>query len=75
MAITRWQSRLRKAREAMGLSLQGAANLLKETEGISLDRTMLQKLESGRCDIPTAKFRAICKMYDVSPSWILGLKE
>lgn len=73
--MARWQSRLRKAREAMKLSLREAVKLLKETEGISFDRTMLQKLESGKCDIPTAKFRALCKMYGVSSDWILDLKE
>ena len=73
--MARWNSRLRKAREAMGLSLLGAVKLLKETEGIAMHKTQLQKVEKAKSDIPTAKFRALCKMYAISSDWILGLKE
>lgn len=73
--MARWNGRLRKAREAMGLSLLGAVKLLKETEEITLHKTQLQKIEKGNSDVPTSKFRALCKMYSVSSDWVLDLKE
>jgi transcriptional regulator with XRE-family HTH domain len=73
--MARWNHRLRKARESMGLSLAGAVRLLNETGRIKLTKSQLQKVEKSRSDIPTGKFRALCKMYLVSADWILDLKE
>lgn len=73
--MARWNTRLRKAREEMGLSLRGAVNLLYESDRIKLDRTHLWQVEKGESDIPTSKFRALCDIYSVSSDWILDLKE
>ncbi len=73
--MARWNTRLRKAREAMGLSLRGAVNLLYESEKIKFDRTHLWQVENGASDIPASKFRALCKIYCADANWILDLKE
>ena len=73
--MARWNHRLRKARQEMGLSLSGAVKLLNETERIKITKSQLQKVEKSRSDIPTGKFRALCKMYSVSSDWVLDLKE
>ena len=73
--MARWNTRLRKAREAMGLSLRGAVNLLYESEKIKFDRTHLWQVEKGESDIPTTKFRALCKIYCADANWILDLRE
>ncbi len=73
--MARWHTRLRKAREAMKLSLAESVNLLHESENIKIHRTFLAQVERGESDIPTAKFRALCKIYCTSADWILGLKE
>ena len=65
----------KKAREAMGLSLQGAVNLLHETHKIKMHRVNLFKLEQGNTEIPVSKFRALCDIYSVSADWVLDLKE
>ena len=70
-----WNKRLKKAREAMELSLQGAVNLLYESHKIKMHRVNLYKLEQGETEIPVSKFKALCDIYDVSADWILDLKE
>ncbi len=42
--MARWNHRLRKARESMGLSLAGAVKLLNETERIKLTKSQLHEL-------------------------------
>jgi len=73
--VARWNTRLRKAREAMGLSLQEAVNLLYEQHKIKMDRANLRKFEIGKVDMPVSKFRALCQIYAVDGNWILDLKE
>ena len=73
--VAKWQKRLRKAREAMGLSLAGAVKLLYEDQKIVMDRNNLRKFEIGKVDMPVSKFRALCKIYCVDSNWVLDLKE
>jgi transcriptional regulator with XRE-family HTH domain len=73
--LAKWYKKLKKAREAMGLSLQGAVNLLHESHKIKMHRVNLYKLEQGNTEIPVSKFRALCDIYSVSADWILDLKE
>lgn len=72
--MARWNTRLKKARKAMDLSLSGAVKFLKETEHIKLSRTFLGQVERGESDITTSKFRALCKIYCADANWILDLK-
>lgn len=73
--MARWNTRLRKAREAMGLSLQGAVNLLYEQHKIKMDRANLRKFETSKIDMPVSKFRALLKIYCTDGNWVLDLKE
>ena len=73
--MARLNTRLRKAREAMGLSLAGAVKLLYEDQKIRIDRNNLRKFEIGKVDMPVTKFRALCKIYCVDANWVLDLKE
>ena len=57
----------------MGLSLQGAINLLYEQHKIKIDRANLRKFEISKIDMPVAKFRALCKIYCTDANWILDL--
>lgn len=59
----------------MGLSLQGAVNLLQETHKIKMHRVNLFKLEEGKTEIPVSKFRALCDIYSISADWVLDLKD
>lgn len=70
-----WNKRLRKAREAMGLSLSGAVNLLYEQHKIKMHKANLGKVERSESELPVGKFRALCDIYSVDPNWILDLKE
>ena len=73
--MAKWHTRLKKAREEIGLSLQGAVNLLYEDHKIKMHRVNLYKVEQGQSEIPVSKFRALCDIYSVSADWILDLKE
>lgn len=73
--MARWNTRLRKAREAMSLSLAEAVNLLKQRERITICRTFLGQVERGECEITTSKFRALCKVYCTDANWVLDLQE
>ena len=73
--MARWNTRLRKAREAMKLSLAEAVKLLCESEKIRIHRTFLGQVERGETDITTTKFRALCKIYCADANWVLDLKE
>ena len=73
--MARWNTRLRKAREAMKFSLADAVKLLYESEKIKIHRTFLGQVERGETDITTSKFRALCKIYLADANWVLDLKE
>lgn len=73
--MAKWYKRLKKAREAMGLSLEGAVKLLHEEHKIKMHRVNLYKVEQGQSEMPVHKFRALCNIYSVSADWILDLKE
>lgn len=73
--MARWNTRLKKAREAMKLSLAEAVKLLYESEKIKIHRTFLGQVERGESDLTTSKFRALCKIYCADANWVLDLKE
>lgn len=73
--MAKWNARLRKAREAMGLSLEGTVKLLYEVHKIKMHRSNLGMVERGKSDIVVNRFKALCDIYSVSADWILGLKE
>ena len=73
--MARWNTRLKKAREAAGLSLAGAVKSLYESEKIKIHRTFLGQVERGESDLITSKFRALCKIYCADANWVLDLKE
>lgn len=73
--MAKWYKRLKKAREAMGLSLGGAVNLLYEQHKVKMHRVNLYKLEQGKSEIPVSKFKALCDIYCVEPNWVLDWKE
>ncbi len=71
----RWNKRLRKAREAMKLSLSEATRLLYEDCKIKMHRSNLGKVERGESDLTVTRFMALCNIYSVSSDWILDLKD
>lgn len=71
--LGRWNKRLRKAREAMKLSLAEATRLLYEDYKIKMHRSNLGKVERGESDLTVTRFQAICDIYSVSADWVLGL--
>jgi len=73
--VARWNTRLRKAREAIKLSLAEAVRLLNEREKLKISRTFLGQVERGECDITTSKFRALCNIYSADANWVLDLKD
>lgn len=73
--MAKWYKRLKKSREAMGLSLAGAVKLLNETHKIKMNRVNLYKVEQGKSEMPVGKFRALCDVYSVSADWVLDLKN
>lgn len=72
---TKWGKNLRKARMEIELTLAEAVKLLYEEHKIKLDPAQLARVERGESDCAVEKFRALCSIYDVSPSWVLDLKE
>ncbi len=54
--MVKWNKRLKKAREAMGLSLGGAVKLLYEIHKIKMNRVNLYKVEQGKSEMPVGKF-------------------
>ena len=72
---TKWGKKLRKARLEMELTLAEAVKLLYEEHKIKLDPAQLARVERGESDCAVNKFKAICEIYNVSPSWILDFKE
>ncbi len=73
--MARWNTRLKKAREAMGLSLAEAVKLLYESEKIKIHRTFLGQVERGESDITATKLRGLCKIYCADANWVLDLKQ
>lgn len=73
--LAKWNTRLRKAREAMKLSLAEATRLLYEEHKIKMHRSNLGMVERGESDIIVNRFKALCDIYAVSADWILDLKE
>ena len=73
--LGKWNKRLRKARQAMKLSLAEATRLLYEDHKIKMHRSNLGKVERGESDLTVTRFRALCDIYAVGPNWILDLKE
>lgn len=70
-----WNKRLRKAREAMDLSLSQAVKLLYECHKVKLSKSHLAKIERAETDCTVTKFRGLCDIYSVDPKWILDLKD
>lgn len=70
-----WNRRLRKAREAMKLSLSQAVKLLYECHKIKLSKSHLAKIERAETDCTVSKFRGLCDIYSVSSDWVLDLRE
>ena len=73
--LGKWNKRLRKAREAMKLSLAEATRLLYEDHKIKMHRSNLGKVERGESDLTVTRFIALCDIYSVSSDWVLDLKE
>ena len=62
-------SRLRKARSNSGLTQQQVAKL------IGIHRPTISDIENGQRKITTEELLSFAKIYEVSPSWLLGIKE
>ena len=73
--MSKWNTRLRKAREDMELSLSQAVKLLYECHKVSLSKSHLAKIERAETDCTVTKFRGLCDIYSVDPKWVLDLKE
>lgn len=72
---TKWGKKLRKARMEMELTLAEATRLLYEEHDIKLDPAQLARVERGESDCAVNKFKCLCEIYNISPSWILDFKE
>ena len=73
--MAKWNTRLRKAREDMELSLSQAVKLLYECHKVRLSKSHLAKIERSETDCTVTKFRGLCDIYSVDPNWVLDLKE
>lgn len=73
--MAKWNTRLRKAREDMELSLSQAVKLLYECHKVRLSKSHLAKIERAETDCTVTKFRGLCDIYSVDPNWVLDLKE
>lgn len=60
---------IRKIRTERGLSQIEIANLLNTTQ------QQYSKYENGQNEIPVRHIITLCRFYDVSADWMLGLKE
>ena len=60
---------LRKIRTERGYSQIEIAELLNTTQ------QQYSKYENGQNEIPVRHIITLCKFYDVSADWLLGLKE
>lgn len=60
---------IRKIRIARGYSQTDIANLLNTTQ------QQYSKYENGQNEIPVRHVITLCKFYNISSDWILGLKD
>ena len=64
-----YQQRLRDLRTERGLSQEAVAQILGTTQ------QYYGKYELGKRPLPTEHLITLCKFYEVSADWLLGLKE
>lgn len=62
-------SRLIQARKQAGLSQNKVAELL------GIPQQQYSRYENGKNEIPVRYVIALCRIYNVSSDWLLGLKE
>ena len=60
---------IRKIRVARGYSQTDIANLLNTTQ------QQYSKYENGQNEIPVRHVITLCKFYNISSDWLLGLKD
>ena len=60
---------LRKIRRDRGLSQMDIAEVLNTTQ------QQYSKYENGQNEIPVRHVITLCKFYEISSDWLLGLKE
>lgn len=60
---------LRNLRENKDLTQQNIADLL------NIGRTMYRRYETGETEIPIRHLKTLCKFYDVSADYVLGLRQ
>ena len=60
---------LRNLRENKDLTQQNIADLL------NIGRTMYRRYETGETEIPVRHLKTLCKFYDVSADYVLGLRQ
>ncbi|MBE6712787.1 MAG: helix-turn-helix transcriptional regulator [Ruminococcaceae bacterium] len=66
-------SRIRSARKALSLSQQELAAKL-QVEGINLERDSISRIEIGTRFVADFELLTICKILNVSPSFLLGIE-
>ena len=64
-----YQQRLRDLRTERGLSQEAVAEILGTTQ------QYYGKYELGKRPLPIEHLITLCKFYEVSADWLLGLKE
>jgi len=64
-----YQQRLRDLRTERGLSQEAIAQVLNTTQ------QYYGKYELGKRPLPIEHLITLCKFYEVSADWLLGLKE
>ncbi|MBQ3256974.1 MAG: helix-turn-helix transcriptional regulator [Oscillospiraceae bacterium] len=64
-----YQQRLRDLRTERGLSQEAVAQVLNTTQ------QYYGKYELGKRPLPIEHLITLCKFYEVSADWLLGLKE
>lgn len=60
---------LKKIRKEKGLSQAQVAEALQTTQ------QQYSKYEKGIHELPASRIVALCRIFDVSADWLLGLKE
>lgn len=60
---------LRSIRKERGLSQTDVAEMLQTTQ------QQYSKYEKGLHDIPASRIIALCKIFDISADWLLGLTD
>lgn len=60
---------LKKIRKERGLSQSQVAEALKTTQ------QQYSKYEKGIHEIPASRIIELCKLFDISADWLLGLEE